>query len=504
MYVDIRRLHRCGQGVGLLQFRQPSVNQIFLHACRYFVFLGRPLNSMTDRMSAERQSSAARGEDYPRLRVRLYLLLMGADTVLIGTSFIVANLLRVGRPFESYGINTFLVLWPIYLGIALNGRAFSLDALKDVRASVMSAIQALIFALVIATALFFSLKIGEDFSRLVFGIGAVVAPLFLVAGRISLGRAFGRRCHGVFRREILLADGVFAVPAEGEELVNAEHEGIRPVTDDPAMLDRLGQLLDRCERVILACPLERREAWVRMLAGANVDVEIEVPELERLGALELRRDGDRRTLLIGRGPLRLRQRAAKRVLDIVISGSALLILSPLLLAIAIVVKLDSTGPALFRQTRMGRGNRLFEMLKFRTMRTDAGDADGTRSAAPDDDRITRIGGFLRRTSLDELPQLINVLRGQMSIVGPRPHALGSTAEDKSFWAIEERYWDRHGIKPGMTGEAQIRGFRGATQTRADLTNRLQADLEYLDGWTIGRDLGIIVRTVKVLTHRNAY
>ena len=111
---------------------------------------------------------------------------------------------------------------------------------------------------------------------------------------------------------------------------------------------------------------------------------------------------------------------------------------------------------------------------------------------------------MRRTSLDELPQLINVLRGEMSIVGPRPHALGSTAEQDPFWKIEERYWDRHAIRPGITGLAQVRGLRGATDRREDLVDRLHSDLEYLDGWNVGRDLKIVVRTLGVLMHRNAY
>jgi lipopolysaccharide/colanic/teichoic acid biosynthesis glycosyltransferase len=118
--------------------------------------------------------------------------------------------------------------------------------------------------------------------------------------------------------------------------------------------------------------------------------------------------------------------------------------------------------------------------------------------------MTKVGKFIRRTSLDELPQLINVIAGDMSIVGPRPHALGSTAEDALFWKIDERYFHRHAVKPGMTGLAQIRGFRGATVRRHDLTNRLQSDLEYLCEWTIWRDLKIIIATFGVILHPNAF
>jgi lipopolysaccharide/colanic/teichoic acid biosynthesis glycosyltransferase len=118
--------------------------------------------------------------------------------------------------------------------------------------------------------------------------------------------------------------------------------------------------------------------------------------------------------------------------------------------------------------------------------------------------VSRVGRFIRRTSLDELPQLFNVLAGTMSIVGPRPHALGSTAEAALFWHIDSRYFHRHATKPGMTGLAQIRGFRGATAVRSDLTSRLKSDLEYLADWTIWRDVKIIIQTVAVVVHSKAF
>ena len=172
--------------------------------------------------------------------------------------------------------------------------------------------------------------------------------------------------------------------------------------------------------------------------------------------------------------------------------------------IAVLIKLDSRGPVFFVQDRLGRGNRLFRMYKFRSMRSDALDGAGHQSTRRDDDRITRVGRVIRRTSIDELPQILNVLSGDMSLVGPRPHALGSTAGDALFWEVDSRYWHRHASKPGLTGLAQVRGFRGATHSRSDLTNRLQADLEYLSGWTIWRDVSIIFATFRVLVHKNAF
>ena len=191
----------------------------------------------------------------------------------------------------------------------------------------------------------------------------------------------------------------------------------------------------------------------------------------------------------------------KRVFDIVASAAALLVLSPVILLTAVMIRLKLGSPVLFRQTRPGLRGLPFTLYKFRTM-LDVVDSHG--QLLPDDKRLTLFGSLIRRLSLDELPQLINVLKGEMSIVGPRPHPVECKAADEYFWSIDPRYFDRHGIKPGMTGLAQVRGFRGATMERTDLTNRLKADLEYVDGWHIGRDLWIMVLTLGVLIHPNAF
>ena len=138
------------------------------------------------------------------------------------------------------------------------------------------------------------------------------------------------------------------------------------------------------------------------------------------------------------------------------------------------------------------------------MKVDHADGNGDRSASKDDDRVTRVGKFLRRTSIDELPQMFNVIRGDMSLVGPRPHAMGSLAGDKLFWEVDQRYWQRHSLRPGLTGLAQIRGLRGATDREEDLTSRLQSDLEYITGWTIWRDVQILLATASVLAHDRAF
>jgi lipopolysaccharide/colanic/teichoic acid biosynthesis glycosyltransferase len=175
-----------------------------------------------------------------------------------------------------------------------------------------------------------------------------------------------------------------------------------------------------------------------------------------------------------------------------------------MVAIAILIHAEDRGPVFFRQDRIGLGNRPFKIWKFRTMRIAASDRLGVVSASRADERVTRVGRMLRRSSLDELPQLFNVLARQMSIVGPRPHAPASRAEERLFWTIDQRYWHRHSIRPGITGLAQVRGLRGATERRTDLEQRLYADLEYVAGWSLLSDLRIVGQTFFVLLHRNAF
>ncbi len=192
---------------------------------------------------------------------------------------------------------------------------------------------------------------------------------------------------------------------------------------------------------------------------------------------------------------------AKRGVDLALSGVALLFLAPLMLTIGALVRLDSPGPALFRQTRLGRGNEPFTVFKFRTMRADAPATDGSVQATRGDARVTRIGALLRKTSIDELPQLLNVLNGSMSLVGPRPHP---TELNKKFMPLIESYAARHRIAPGITGWAQVNGFRGETRTVEQMQRRVELDLEYIRNRSVAFDLWILLRTVvSVFAHRNA-
>lgn len=355
------------------------------------------------------------------------------------------------------------------------------------------------------------------FGKPVTQIAATMIPALayggLATGLARLGLALLLSSHWWqarpgYRRTIVLLDGPAApmgmAISEGI-LVDVQAQGLRADLNDPAALARLGKLTENADRVIVACHNEQRSAWIAALRGANVPVEVVVDEIGDLAPLGAGFFDGRTTLKVAAEPLSLGQRIVKRMFDIAFASLALAALLPLLLLAALAVKLDSRGPVMFRQPRIGRGNSMFLMHKFRSMRVEVQDIYGSQlTRGRDDDRITRVGRFIRGTSIDELPQLINVLRGDMSIVGPRPHALGAKAGHQLYWEVDGAYWHRHAVKPGLTGLAQVRGFRGTTFADTDLRNRLKSDLEYVRTWSLSSDIRIIFRTVMALTGQSAF
>jgi undecaprenyl-phosphate galactose phosphotransferase/putative colanic acid biosynthesis UDP-glucose lipid carrier transferase len=213
-----------------------------------------------------------------------------------------------------------------------------------------------------------------------------------------------------------------------------------------------------------------------------------------------RRFDQRFSVTVQRAPMSVRERALKRATDLVIATSALVALAPLLLAVSLAIRLDSRGSVIFRQRRCGFDNREFVIFKFRTM-TVLEDGASIVQAKPDDRRVTRIGKFLRRTSIDELPQLLNVIRGDMSLVGPRPHAI---AHDDEFKARISNYALRHHVKPGLTGAAQVSGLRGETQRLSQMEQRVERDLWYINNWSLTLDLKLMAMTCVVLLRFDAY
>jgi Undecaprenyl-phosphate glucose phosphotransferase len=223
--------------------------------------------------------------------------------------------------------------------------------------------------------------------------------------------------------------------------------------------------------------------------------------LDRFSEAEVAQLGPISSLNLTRRPLSLLERIEKRIFDTVIAALALILLSPLLVVVALLIRLDSPGPVFFLQRRYGFNQEPFRIVKFRSMTTMEDDSKLV-SAKRSDPRVTRIGAFLRRTSIDELPQLLNVLAGDMSLVGPRPHAL---AHDQRYESRIAQYARRHNVKPGITGWAQVCGLRGEIDTEDKMRRRVEHDLYYVDNWSLGLDLKIMAMTVfSSKSHTGAY
>jgi len=454
----------------------------------------------------QRAPAAGLAPSLERRRLRLYLLQMIVDiALLIGVSALVAVL------YQGHGklFNALLgaqLLLPLFLTIAWHNGTYSLRSLTDWRASSLDMVAAVLIAAALLNFLAFFAKMNEDFSRVVFVAGAALAIIAMAGSRYLMSRWVRRQWGPSPINRLLIDAGGPPMRIPHAYRIDAAAHGLVPSLEDPHALDRLSRYLQNMDEVIVNCPLEHRGDWAKALKGSGVHGEVTSELVRELGVLGVvhREDAKVSTLLVSTGPLGMRARITKRAFDFSASLAALALLSPVLLLAALAIKLEDGGPVFFRQRRLGRGNRFFWIVKLRTMRVEDGDADGNRSTGRGDDRVTRVGQFLRRTSLDELPQLLNVVKGEMSIVGPRPHALGSQAGEKLFWEVDTRYWQRHCLRPGMTGLAQIRGLRGATDTEGDLSSRLQADLEYLAGWSLWRDISISFATLRVLIHDRAY
>lgn len=438
-----------------------------------------------------------------RLRSLLYIGLILCDCAAMRAGFSLGLSMRPWQWLAPNGVELGLLILPLHVLLSLRNGAISRGALERRSESVFRALSAFMAATSLIALLIFFQYAGPLVSRLAFGVAIVSSLVFIALLRIVFSICFITPLRGGMTGELLIVDGV--EPRSGAyHYFDACAAGFVPNLDDPAALSRMAQLLRPYDRVVVACTEERRYPWALLLKAYNVIGEIQLDQGSPLGAIAISHYHGNDTIVVSRGSMSLGSRLKKRAFDLAVATGLLIAAAPLLAIVAIAIKLESRGPVLFSQIRLGRDNRRFRILKLRSMYAQTSDFAGDRSATRDDDRITRVGRIIRKTSIDELPQLLNVLKGDMSIVGPRPHALGSLAGDKLFWQVTQKYWLRHRLKPGITGLAQVRGFRGATHQQSDLENRLQSDLEYVDGWRMWRDIAIIFNTVKVLVHPRAY
>jgi Undecaprenyl-phosphate glucose phosphotransferase len=284
-----------------------------------------------------------------------------------------------------------------------------------------------------------------------------------------------------------------------------------PFVGSVRTIDELLELGSRIniDRVVLTLPLHAEARILEIchrLMGLAVDILV-CPDVTGFNLLRrpVMSQGGWPAIRITDRPISGERFMIKIAEDKIIGFLLVLFLAPLLIAIAIAIKLTSPGPVLFRQPRHGYNNRVFEVLKFRTMRADLGDLTGARQAQRNDNRVTTLGRILRRTSLDELPQLFNVLRGEMSLVGPRPLPIGMRTQDLACHECAEQYAHRHRVRPGITGWAQICGCRGATDLPVQLQKRVELDLFYIDNWSLLFDLKILFLTgIRLLNSKNAF
>lgn len=448
--------------------------------------------------------AARRGLVHAALRLGV----AATDVALIIAAGLAAALARYAMPTSENTAALLTAVIPPYLLAAALIDSYGIERMRRAAGSAGRALTALAIAAGCTLATAFAFKTGHILSRLETGYLFALAAVLLVGERLIVRAILNANAERLGIRTLVISDGSLALGEQDPRLtrmLDVNRLGWSPRGDDPGMLERIMAGLGAADRIVLAFsrPEDRRD-WSNIMKLSGVEAEILEPELAPLSPTAVRAFAGTPTLVVSRRALTLPERAAKRALDLAVVIALMPVIGPLIGILALLVRLESPGPAFFVQRRVGRNNRQFPCYKLRTMRHERSDSDGRRSTARDDDRVTPLGRFLRRTSLDELPQLFNVLRGDMSLVGPRPHALGSQAEGDLFWEIMPDYWSRHAIKPGVTGLAQVRGLRGTTETREQLIRRVEADLEYISTWSLWLDIKILLRTLFVIMHRNAY
>jgi undecaprenyl-phosphate galactose phosphotransferase/putative colanic acid biosynthesis UDP-glucose lipid carrier transferase len=369
----------------------------------------------------------------------------------------------------------------------------------------------------------FLFKIGISFSRGSFLVFMATAPIGLLVGRKLekhyLRSAVARGAIGR-RNSVLLGERTEIASLENWDLLTLFGTGevnrfvLAPATDlvpdqsnDIKTLDAVADFVrkNNSSEILLALPWHDtariefiRERSKLLPISVRLLPDTQIRTLTNYAASA----GQRQlSIEIQRAPLNTAERIVKRAIDLTLAFLALIFFVPIMVLTALAIKLDSPGPVIFRQNRKGFNGKQFVMFKFRTMSVQE-NGEAVTQAMRNDPRVTAIGKLLRASSIDELPQLINVLRGEMSLIGPRPHAL---AHDNYFESVLSDYAFRHHVKPGMTGWAQVNGLRGATPTVDVISKRVKMDLWYINNWSLWLDLQIILKTfVEVLRKRNAY
>jgi putative colanic acid biosynthesis UDP-glucose lipid carrier transferase len=420
---------------------------------------------------------------------------------------------RVGSVVEFFGVGAILAALAVAL-MKLRG-LYTPDSLLSVRSQIAPILLIWSSVVFFLLGVSFTLKISEELSRGSMLSLAISAPFLILGQRFLLKRTMLAILHkGWLKRSnvVLITRDPKTTPAGDEtrrayEVVGTyvlppDSQGTRRVLAKIVSAARGSNMIKEVHLAMdwnrwsdmkqVLTELRVLPVPVRLIADATAREILQYPQQNLGGVVSFE---------LQRPPLTAGERAAKRAFDIAVATVGLLAIALFLLAVALAVRIESPGPILFRQARGGFNGRAFQILKFRTMRV-MEDGPTITQATSRDQRVTRLGRWLRRSSVDELPQLINVLRGDMSLVGPRPHAL---AHDVQYSSLISNYPYRHHVKPGITGWAQINGLRGETPTVALMKRRVELDLWYATNWSFWLDLRILFRTVvEVCRTRNAF
>jgi Undecaprenyl-phosphate glucose phosphotransferase len=439
-------------------------------------------------------------------------------------AFLAYNLAAYGNiPHQAGYVWTSFVAGALYVILCFADNQYDLLGLEwnEHSRSRGSAAVGLAFAFLLTAG--FALDNLEGYSRGTFIAQLMAAVIAQITVRTILWQVINQaRQRGRWRREstaVLIMPGARSV-GDVQGRLSVRHEHIVRTYSLTLMSDRpTGSTLDKqLAEIRRECRMLRIDAILILFGADNMEVvtysvaalselpvRIQLLPIEMTGFMRRSRIGScgqLRVLELPCGPSSLRDRLIKRSFDVAVAAASLLLLWPLFLVVAVLIKLDTPGPVFFRQTRLGFNNDPIDVWKFRSMTTFNDSTDEFRQAVRNDPRVTRVGRFIRRANIDELPQLINVLKGEMSIVGPRPHAV---AHNDLFADQINGMFRRHNVKPGITGWAQVNGFRGETDTFEKMQHRVEHDIYYVDNWSFFFDLKIMIMTLVLKrAYTNAY
>ena len=442
------------------------------------------------------------------------------DMLMVGLAGIVCDFFIMwgtpGREKAEYVVAILLGLVVTAFGMHLAGN-YTAETLTSKAAALRKAITGWIAAFAMLITLAFIFKVSSDYSRLWVGAWFVLGTGLLIVGRVVSLSFLDRlsRAGRFAERTVVIGAGlngervIAHLAANGDistKIVGLIDDRATRVPKSIVNIDLLGGLedlvklirADQVDKVIIALP-GNAEQRIRNIVQQLSQVPVKILLAPELAAFAFTNRGSSEVgglsmLQVLDTPISGWGGFIKMLEDRLLAGGVLLALAPLMTIIAILIKIDSKGPVLFRQKRYGFNNKLIEVYKFRSMYTEMTDWNADRQTTRDDPRVTRIGRLLRKSSLDELPQLLNVLKGDMSIVGPRPHAVGTKAAGRLFEDVVDDYAARHNVKPGLTGWAQVNGWRGETETVDKIIMRVEYDLFYIRNWSIWLDLYIILIT----------